>query len=72
MVLAIHWKQKMQHWKKLAKMVMMLGSFGWKPKQEFGKSLTETINWYLENQNEWKHLATKQMLTPTPWKKYRK
>ena len=45
---------------------------GWKPRQEFDKSLTETINWYLENQNEWKNLATKQMLSPTPWKKYRK
>ena len=45
---------------------------GWKPKQKFGESLTDTINWYLENQNEWKNLATKQMLSPTPWKKYRK
>ena len=45
---------------------------GWKPKEKFDKSLSETIDWYLENQNEWKNLATKQMLSPTPWKKYRK
>ena len=45
---------------------------GWKPKQGLTKSLNETIRWYLENKNEWKNVATKQMLSPTPWKKYRK
>jgi dTDP-glucose 4,6-dehydratase len=45
---------------------------GWKPKQKFDKSLSETVNWYLENKAWWKNLATKQMLSPTPWKKYRK
>jgi len=45
---------------------------GWKPKQKFDKSLSETIDWYLKNKSWWKDLATKQMLSPTPWKKYRK
>ena len=45
---------------------------GWKPKQKFDKSLIETIDWYLENQDWWKSLATKEMLSPTPWMKYRK
>lgn len=45
---------------------------GWKPKQKFDDSLSETIDWYLENKSWWKNLATEQMLSPTPWKKYRK
>jgi len=45
---------------------------GWKPNQKFEESLIETIEWYFENKNWWKNLATKQMLSPTPWKKYRK
>ncbi len=45
---------------------------GWKSNQKFDKSLTETVDWYLENKTWWKNLATKQMLSPTPWKKYRK
>ena len=45
---------------------------GWKPEQKFDESLSETVDWYLENKSWWKNLATKQMLSPTPWKKYRK
>ena len=45
---------------------------GWKPKIQFNSTLTETIDWYLENESWWKNLATDEMLSPTPWKKYRK
>ena len=44
----------------------------WKPKFKFEQSLRDTIDWYLENDDWWKGLASKQMLSPTPWKKYRK
>jgi dTDP-glucose 4,6-dehydratase len=45
---------------------------GWKPKLQFNNTLSETIDWYLENESWWKNLATDEMLSPTPWKKYRK
>lgn len=45
---------------------------GWKPKLKFNITLSETIDWYLENESWWKNLATDEMLSPTPWKKYRK
>lgn len=45
---------------------------GWKPKLKFNTTLSETIDWYLKNESWWKNLATDEMLSPTPWKKYRK
>jgi len=41
---------------------------GWKPKRSFKDSLSETVNWYLENEQKWRPIATEQVLHPTPWK----
>ena len=45
---------------------------GWKPKQKFDEDLENTISWYLQNKKWWEKLTTPEMLSPTPWKKYRK
>jgi len=41
---------------------------GWKPKHTFTSALEETVNWYVENASWWRPLATKEILSPTPWK----
>jgi dTDP-glucose 4,6-dehydratase len=41
---------------------------GWKPKFTFAKALETTVNWYQTNEKWWKHLATKEILSPAPWK----
>ena len=41
---------------------------GWKPKHNFKETLETTVNWYVENEQWWKPLATEQVLHPTPWK----
>jgi dTDP-glucose 4,6-dehydratase len=43
----------------------------WKPEKKFEKYLNDTVNWYLDNEQWWKDLATDEMLDPTPWKKFR-
>ena len=40
----------------------------WAPKHSFEKALEETVNWYLNNEEWWKSLATEKILHPTPWK----
>ncbi|MCP8309260.1 MAG: dTDP-glucose 4,6-dehydratase [archaeon] len=42
--------------------------FGWKPRHNFKESLSENVNWYLENEQWWRPIATEQVLHPTPWK----
>ncbi len=41
---------------------------GWKPKYGFEEGLKETVEWYLENEWWWQHLADEKILHPTPWK----
>jgi len=41
---------------------------GWKPKHNFEEALRTTVDWYVENEQWWKPLATEQVLHPTPWK----
>ena len=41
---------------------------GWKPKFTFAKALEATVNWYQNNEKWWKPLATKEILSPAPWK----
>ena len=41
---------------------------GWKPKFTFKKALGTTVKWYQDNEKWWKPLATKETLSPTPWK----
>lgn len=41
---------------------------GWKPKANFEKRLQNTVDWYLNNPEWWKHLS-KNIFTATPWKK---
>ena len=41
---------------------------GWKPKYSFSDGLKKTIEWYLENEWWWQHLADEKILHPTPWK----
>jgi dTDP-glucose 4,6-dehydratase len=43
-------------------------TLGWKPQFTFTKALETTINWYRENEKWWKPLATKEILSPAPWK----
>jgi len=41
---------------------------GWGPKHSLQEALETTVNWYLNNEWWWRHLATEQILHPTPWK----
>jgi len=43
-------------------------ALGWKPKFTFTKALETTVNWYKDNEKWWKPLATKEILSPAPWK----
>ena len=43
-------------------------SFGWKPPHSFEEGLAITVKWYRENVYWWKHLATPEILSETPWK----
>lgn len=40
----------------------------WKPRHSFDEALRETVQWYVENEEWWKPIATEQTLHPTPWK----
>lgn len=41
---------------------------GWKPDHPFNEALSETIEWYLENEPWWRPLISDKILSPTPWK----
>jgi len=43
----------------------------WRPRYSFNSALEETIDWYLENEEWWRPLATEDVLNPTPWKSRR-
>ena len=43
---------------------------GWSPKYEFDEALALTAKWYLANPAWWKPLATRKVLSPTPWKEH--
>ncbi|PNV77590.1 MAG: dTDP-glucose 4,6-dehydratase, partial [Thermoproteota archaeon] len=40
----------------------------WRPRYQLDESLRRTVNWYLENKQWWRPLATEEVLHPTPWK----
>jgi len=40
----------------------------WAPKYSFEEALEETVNWYLNNEEWWRPLATDKILHPNPWK----
>jgi dTDP-glucose 4,6-dehydratase len=42
---------------------------GWKPKRKFEEALNETVQWYINNEEWWKPLASDKLLSPAPWKK---
>jgi dTDP-glucose 4,6-dehydratase len=41
---------------------------GWRPKHGFKEALQQTVQWYIDNEEWWKPLATDEILHPTPWK----
>jgi dTDP-glucose 4,6-dehydratase len=41
---------------------------GWKPSHSFENGLALTIDWYRQNESWWRSLATKKVLSETPWK----
>ncbi len=43
-------------------------TLGWKPDHSLDEALAMTVKWYRENVSWWKPLATKKVLTATPWK----
>ena len=42
--------------------------FGWIPRKIFEKALETTVSWYVNNEKWWKPLATRRILSKTPWK----
>jgi dTDP-glucose 4,6-dehydratase len=44
-------------------------TLGWKPKFTFKKALETTVQWYKNNAEWWKPLATKEALSRSPWKR---
>lgn len=42
---------------------------GYKPKMKGIQSIQSTVDWYISNQNWWKHLAFSKIKNPTPWTK---
>jgi dTDP-glucose 4,6-dehydratase len=44
---------------------------GWKPKQTFVKALETTVEWYRNNEEWWRPLASKEILHETPWRQKR-
>lgn len=40
----------------------------WKPKYHFDSALTDTIEWYIENDWWWRPIANEKTLHPSPWK----
>ena len=43
-------------------------ALGWNPTHSFEEGLELTIDWYRKNESWWKPLATKKILSTTPWK----
>jgi len=43
-------------------------TLGWKPDHSFENGLDLTIDWYRQNESWWRSLATKKVLSETPWK----
>ena len=43
-------------------------TLGWKPSHSFEDGLALTIDWYRQNEPWWRSLATKKVLSETPWK----
>ena len=43
-------------------------SLGWKPKHSFKEAIEKTVAWYENNEKWWKPLATKEVLSRTPWR----
>jgi dTDP-glucose 4,6-dehydratase len=41
---------------------------GWLPAHSFEKGISETVSWYLLNDEWWRPLSTEKTLHPTPWK----
>ncbi len=41
---------------------------GWRPSHKFDEALALTTKWYLANRAWWKPLATRKVLSPSPWK----
>jgi dTDP-glucose 4,6-dehydratase len=44
------------------------GELRWAPKYSFEEALGRTVDWYLNNEEWWRPLATEKILHPTPWK----
>jgi dTDP-glucose 4,6-dehydratase len=42
---------------------------GWKPRHNFSKALTETVNWYAKNEWWWRPIAGQETLAAVPWKR---
>jgi len=40
---------------------------GWYPRHSFEEALSETVKWYIENEEWWKPLLTEKIIHPTPW-----
>lgn len=43
-------------------------TLGWKPSHSFEDGLALTVDWYRQNEPWWRSLATKEVLSETPWK----
>lgn len=43
-------------------------SLGWKPKHDFKQAIEKTVTWYKNNEKWWKPIATKEVLSRTPWR----
>lgn len=43
-------------------------TLGWKPNNSFEDGLALTISWYRQNEHWWRPVATKKVLSETPWK----
>jgi dTDP-glucose 4,6-dehydratase len=43
-------------------------NLGWKPDHSFDEALSLTVKWYRENASWWRPLATRKVLSETPWK----
>jgi dTDP-glucose 4,6-dehydratase len=40
---------------------------GWIPQYKFDDALTQTVNWYLENESWWEPLVNENTIHPQPW-----
>jgi dTDP-glucose 4,6-dehydratase len=41
---------------------------GWKPRYSFEAALASTVRWYKQNESWWRPIATRDVLSSTPWK----